>query len=110
VYRVYTVGMGNAPIKAEGKAVRTRGGRVEISLLKNGLGDLASSAPVNASVPGNTGGVSGAATNAAPASNQTEQPSTPATNVTPASQEPQGSTGVTTEKPSPSAPSKPPVR
>jgi outer membrane protein OmpA-like peptidoglycan-associated protein len=52
VYRIYTVGMGNAPIQAEGKAVRTRGGRVEISLLKNGLGDLAaSSAPAAGSAP-----------------------------------------------------------
>lgn len=107
VFRIYTVGMGNAPMEVDGKKVRIRGGRVEISLLKNGVGDLASSSPTNASVPsGNTGGVSGAATSAAPASNQTQQPATPATNVAPASQP--GNTGVTTEKPSPSAPSKPP--
>lgn len=85
VYRVYTVGMGNAPVPADanaetnGKATHTRGGRVEISLLKNGAGDLATSAPGSA------------------------------TNVTPASQEPQSNTGATTEKPSPTA-SKPPVR
>ena len=45
VYRIYTVGMGNAPTPAstEGaKPQRMRGGRVEISLLKNGAGDLAS--------------------------------------------------------------------
>lgn len=111
VYRIYTVGMGNAPIQAEGgkTAARTRGGRVEISLLKNGLGDLASSAPVSAGVSsGNTGGVSGAASNSAPSGSQNYQPSTPASNVTPASQEP-GNSGVTTEKPSPST-SKPPVR
>ena len=43
VYRIYTVGMGNAPVSAEGeKPQRMRGGRVEISLLKNGAGDLAS--------------------------------------------------------------------
>lgn len=111
VYRIYTVGMGNAPVQVEGKTVRTRGGRVEISLLKNSLGDLASTAPANAAIPaGNTGGVSGAVSNQAPASNQGEQPSAPATNVAPASQQPQGNTGVTTEKPSPSAPSKPPQR
>ncbi|HLY98979.1 MAG TPA: OmpA family protein [Candidatus Angelobacter sp.] len=47
VYRIYTVGMGNAPIQAEdGKVHRTRGGRVEISLLKNNIGDLASTTPV----------------------------------------------------------------
>jgi outer membrane protein OmpA-like peptidoglycan-associated protein len=45
VYRIYTVGMGNAPVQAEGKTVRTRGGRVEISLLKNGVGDLSSGSP-----------------------------------------------------------------
>ena len=105
VYRVYTVGMGNAPIQAEGKTIRTRGGRVEISLLKNGLGDLASSGPANASAaPGSTGGVTGAAPTAAP-SNETEQPAAPAGNANPA---PQGNTGVTTEKPSPVQPSKPP--
>ncbi|HWX55972.1 MAG TPA: OmpA family protein [Verrucomicrobiae bacterium] len=41
VYRIYTVGMGNQPIQAEnGKIEHTRGGRVEISLLKNSLGEL----------------------------------------------------------------------
>ena len=40
VYRIYTVGMGNAPVPAEdGKLRHTRGGRVEISLLKNSLGE-----------------------------------------------------------------------
>jgi outer membrane protein OmpA-like peptidoglycan-associated protein len=65
VYRIYTVGMGNAPLQAtEGKQTRIRGGRVEISLLKNGLGDLASSSPV------------------APAASTTpqEQPAAPASN------------------------------
>jgi len=45
VYRIYTIGMGNAPAPASAdgaKPQRTRGGRVEISLLKNGAGDLAS--------------------------------------------------------------------
>jgi outer membrane protein OmpA-like peptidoglycan-associated protein len=40
VYRIYTVGMGNAAIQADAKTAHTRGGRVELSLLKNGLGDL----------------------------------------------------------------------
>jgi len=41
VYRIYTVGMGNAPIQAEdGKMHRARGGRVEISLLQNSLGEM----------------------------------------------------------------------
>jgi hypothetical protein len=38
-YRIYVVGMGNAPGAAEdgSTAKHTSGGRVEISLLKNGL-------------------------------------------------------------------------
>src|SRR5437016_1382008 len=44
VYRIYTVGMGNAPVQQEtadgSKPRRINGGRVEISLLKNGIGDL----------------------------------------------------------------------
>jgi len=47
VYRIYVVGMGNAPVasadeQAGTKAKRTSGGRVEISLLKNDLETLAS--------------------------------------------------------------------
>jgi outer membrane protein OmpA-like peptidoglycan-associated protein len=44
VYRIYVVGMGNAPLPTEdgSKAKRTSGGRVEISLLKNDLEQLAS--------------------------------------------------------------------
>jgi len=41
VYRIYTVGMGNASVKtADGKNRRLAGGRVEVALLKNGIGDL----------------------------------------------------------------------
>ena len=43
VYRIYTVGMGNAPMQAKADGTKPRrinGGRVEISLLKNGVGDL----------------------------------------------------------------------
>ena len=40
VYRIYTVGMGNAPIASgDGKLHRASGGRVEINLMKNSLGD-----------------------------------------------------------------------
>jgi outer membrane protein OmpA-like peptidoglycan-associated protein len=47
VYRIYVVGMGNAPVPSanaddQSKAKRTSGGRVEISLLKNDLEQLAS--------------------------------------------------------------------
>ena len=50
VYRIYVVGMGNAPVPADdAKTKRTSGGRVEISLLKNDLETLAStSAPAPA--------------------------------------------------------------
>jgi outer membrane protein OmpA-like peptidoglycan-associated protein len=54
VYRIYVVGMGNAPVQSasaeEGKTKRISGGRVEISLLKNDLEQLAStsSAPAPA--------------------------------------------------------------
>jgi outer membrane protein OmpA-like peptidoglycan-associated protein len=44
VYRIYVVGMGNAPVQSangeESKAKRTSGGRVEVSLLKNDLEQL----------------------------------------------------------------------
>jgi outer membrane protein OmpA-like peptidoglycan-associated protein len=85
VYRIYTVGMGNAPIQAEdGKMHRQKGGRVEISLLKNGLGDLNAS---NASAPSTGSGVT--ATPAQPAT--TSQPATtqPATTEPPAQKPPQ---------------------
>jgi outer membrane protein OmpA-like peptidoglycan-associated protein len=59
VYRIYTVGMGNAPTQGEdGKMKRARGGRVEISLMKNSLGDMsatndAAPAPPNDGQPQN---------------------------------------------------------
>jgi len=46
VYRIYLVGMGNAPVAgadADAKTKHISGGRVEISLLKNDLEQLASS-------------------------------------------------------------------
>jgi outer membrane protein OmpA-like peptidoglycan-associated protein len=79
VYRIYTVGMGNAPIQAEdGKIHRQKGGRVEISLLKNGLADLNAS---NSSAPASTSGVTATpasqpATQSAPATQPASQPST----------------------------------
>jgi outer membrane protein OmpA-like peptidoglycan-associated protein len=51
VYRIYLVGMGNAPVSDEdAKAKHISGGRVEISLLKNDLEQLSS----NSSAPGTT--------------------------------------------------------
>jgi outer membrane protein OmpA-like peptidoglycan-associated protein len=48
VYRIYVVGMGNAPVPSasaddQSKTKRTSGGRVEISLLKNDLEQLSAS-------------------------------------------------------------------
>jgi outer membrane protein OmpA-like peptidoglycan-associated protein len=47
VYRIYVVGMGNAPVPSastdDAKTKRTSGGRVEISLLKNDLEQLSAS-------------------------------------------------------------------
>ena len=51
VYRIYLVGMGNAPTQAtnasDAKPKRTTGGRVEISLLKNNLDQLATTSPTS---------------------------------------------------------------
>jgi len=55
VYRIYLVGMGNAPVASadeNGKTKHISGGRVEISLLKNDLEQLASSgSPTPANIP-----------------------------------------------------------
>jgi outer membrane protein OmpA-like peptidoglycan-associated protein len=48
VYRIYLVGMGNAPVASaddNGKTKHLSGGRVEISLLKNDLEQLSSNSP-----------------------------------------------------------------
>jgi outer membrane protein OmpA-like peptidoglycan-associated protein len=54
VYRIYVVGMGNAPVPSattddQAKTKRTSGGRVEISLLKNDLEQLASTSTTDQS-------------------------------------------------------------
>lgn len=93
VYRIYTVGMGNAPLQAEdGKLHRARGGRVEVNLMKNSLSSVASAS--TDSVPA-SGGISGAA---APTttSGQMARPVTPAANVAPSQST---NPGVATEKP-----------
>src|ERR1700688_3851705 len=56
VYRIYLVGMGNAPVpttasSTEAKPKRITGGRVEVSLLKNNLEQLASTGTSPASTP-----------------------------------------------------------
>jgi outer membrane protein OmpA-like peptidoglycan-associated protein len=48
VYRVFVMGMGNAKLPAEdGSTARATGNRVEISLMKNNVDQLASSVPPN---------------------------------------------------------------
>ncbi|HET9182479.1 MAG TPA: OmpA family protein [Candidatus Angelobacter sp.] len=54
LYRIYTVGMGNAPQQAEdGKMKRNRGGRVEINLMKNSLADMSAGESGAAPAAGN---------------------------------------------------------
>jgi outer membrane protein OmpA-like peptidoglycan-associated protein len=75
VYRIYTVGMGNAPIQAEdGKMHRARGGRVEISLLQNSLGDMTTAGNTS---PTMAPAASDTQKHAAPAPNATAQPNVP---------------------------------
>ncbi len=70
VYRIYTLGMGNAPVQAStgsAKARRTTGGRVEVAVLKNGAGELEGMA-----MQGSASTEAGQT--AAPASSQTAAP------------------------------------
>ena len=87
VYRIYTVGMGNAPIQAEnGKATRTKGGRVEISLLKNGLGDLNAS---NSNAPSSGSGVTATPAQTTPPATSTQPATQPNSTEQPAQKPPQ---------------------
>jgi outer membrane protein OmpA-like peptidoglycan-associated protein len=72
LYRIYTVGMGNAQVKAASAntqsadasatpAKRMRGGKVQVTLLKNGIADLTQTASTNA--PANNNAVGGTASN-----------------------------------------------
>jgi outer membrane protein OmpA-like peptidoglycan-associated protein len=97
LYRIYTIGVGNAQVKApEGAtAKRLRGGRVEVALLKNGVADLAQQQTAgvqnNNSVQGNStgyqpstqqGGVTGSVNqNAAPTNQQPATTTQPAGNA-----------------------------
>jgi len=81
VYRIYVVGMGNAPLPTteEGaKPKRITGGRVEVSLLKNDLEQLASNSSSSAapasSAPASSAPASTSPSQGAPASNT---PTTP---------------------------------
>lgn len=66
VYRIYTVGMGNAPLQTQdGKLHRARGGRVDVNLMKNSLSTVASVS--DDAVPGSTARPMTPAANQAPA-------------------------------------------
>jgi len=101
VYRIYVVGMGNAPLPTteEGaKAKRITGGRVEVSLLKNDLEQLASnsgssapasSAPASSSTPPSSSTPQSAPATTTPSAPATPQSTTPAQQQPPQSQSPQ---------------------
>jgi len=98
VYRIFPVGMGNAPEKTEdGKTRRVSGGgRVEIALLKNGAGDL-EFAPSNSSAPASS---PTAAPSAAPSATQ-PAPQSNSTSEKPASGMPQNDTNSKPEATTP---------
>ncbi len=81
VYRIFTLGLGNAPVQASAdgsKPRRTTGGRVEVSLLKNeGLSGMQSAASPGAS-PNNDGQSQAQPNGSLP---QGDQTAAPASNV-----------------------------
>jgi outer membrane protein OmpA-like peptidoglycan-associated protein len=108
VYRVYMLGLGNAPLKTEdGKTERVRGTTVEVSLLKNDLEQLTASnsavAPMQ-SAPAAT--AQGSAAQAAPAQQQNMQSQQPGIAAPAQQQQPATSAQPSTEKPSATIPPK----
>ncbi|MGA3210908.1 MAG: OmpA family protein [Terriglobales bacterium] len=107
VYRIYSLGMGNAPVPSSadgGKPSHTRGGTVEIALLKNpnleqlsapGAASTSGGAPVTSMPSSSQGGASGAA---APSSSQAVATSTSN------SPEPASSTSTPASSPEPATP------
>ena len=102
VYRIHTIGMGNAVMKTTDGSTpkRIRGGRVQVSLLHNSIGDLSQtaqaapqSAPATTGSSYSQGGVSGAAAAAGtqPQQQPNANPPVPASNTgtTPQSNVPQ---------------------
>lgn len=93
VYRIYLLGLGNAPVRATttgAKPRRTTGGRVEVSLLKNNVDQLASFAsPAGEAAPaantGSQGGVTGTTTAPVQTQPQSQQPAPRSWNAQPSS-------------------------
>jgi len=93
VYRIYTLGMGNAaPKSADGKAARLTSGKVEVSLLRNDLSGLESAQNVNRNTtPAASNGVqsqqapaSNVPSPALPQNDQPQQQQTPKVQAPPA--------------------------
>jgi outer membrane protein OmpA-like peptidoglycan-associated protein len=58
-YRIFVAGMGNTPVQsADGKTERVRAGKVEVTLMKNSVDQLAQNAS-NASMPSDQSGIAG---------------------------------------------------
>ncbi len=80
VYRIFVVGMGNAPLQTtDGAAKKVRGGRVEVAVLKNGIDQLQ---------PGNggttaQGGMTGAAANGSASDSSNAAPTSTSNNAAP---------------------------
>jgi hypothetical protein len=107
VYRIFTVGMGNAPVKTAAETTgqqrkRLRGGRVEIALLRNNLSDL-ESAQAGAAPSSATGQESAVpATSANPSMQQEQVPP----NAPPAAQHPKVESQTPPKEQAPTAPPK----
>jgi outer membrane protein OmpA-like peptidoglycan-associated protein len=77
VYRVYLLGMGNAPVQATAQRASSgpiSGGRVQVSLMKNNVDQLAGTGSSETPGTGSQGGMSGTSTQ--PATPTRTQPST----------------------------------
>ena len=92
IYRIYTVGMGNAPLPATAEGEKPRrisGGRVEVSLLKNGVGDLnqAASVPQSSTGMSSQSGMSGMSTTTPSETTPSTPTNVPAQPATPPAQD-----------------------
>ncbi len=83
VYRIYVLGMGNAPMQAAAgeqggtKARAVRGRRVEVALLKNDLEQLSPGAPASTSGQGGVSGTTAQPSTTTPPPAASAQPSAP---------------------------------
>jgi outer membrane protein OmpA-like peptidoglycan-associated protein len=94
VYRIYLLGMGNAPVQATTQRASTRpisGGRVQVSLLKNNVDQLAGTSNAGAMDSGSQGGMSGT-------SSQPATPSTQPSNSTSDTERPTSNMGAAPQR------------